>query len=166
MKIDWKAVSQSVGYRSLKKAYIKDVVDAAKHKHPMRKKQEFLKLFGWVIARAKHYSVRTGATFESVLEHMEKGRDYWWLNYYQGSRQPKLPSGKPRNVKPANAETYYRKDSKRCKYAPGLLLKKLRTERTRVAKENRKQLGKAARWPASRKKREAEYHLLKAKKNL
>lgn len=165
MKIDWKALSQSTGYRSLKAAYTRDCAKAGKSSSPMRKKAESLKLFNWVIARAKHYSVRTGTSLESVLIGMEQGRDYWWLNYYQDCKQPKLPSGKPRNVQYMRHETYLRKQYRGSKDSGERFIKNLRSKRTREAKEARKQLGKAARWSPQRKK-EAAFLREYRKKNL
>lgn len=100
MKINWKHLSITPGYKSLKSAYIKDVQDAAKQKHPMRDKSDFLKKFNWVINRAKHYSHVTGKTIDSVLNEWEEARTCWWLNYYQDCNQPKKHSNslKPQGI--------------------------------------------------------------------
>lgn len=92
MKIDWKHLATTTGYKSLKKAYIHDVKDAAKQKHPMRRKAEFIRHFQWVIGRASHYAHHTGKSIEYVLDGWEFKRDYWWLNYYQDCKQPKFHS--------------------------------------------------------------------------
>lgn len=84
--IDWKKVSKSPGYRSLKTAYINDVQDANRtrqrgHK-PMRGKAEFRKQFTKIINAAIRFSVRTGEPLESVLNRWETKRGrVWWMNY-------------------------------------------------------------------------------------
>lgn len=98
MKIDWKHLATTEGYKSLKAAYVHDVEEAAKQTHPMRKKAVFLKLFNWVISRAKHYSHHTGKPIDEILDGWEKGRKYWWLNYYQSSKQPKFHSGSKKSM--------------------------------------------------------------------
>ena len=92
MKIDWKHVATTPGYVSLKAAYTHDVREAARKKHQMRKKAEFLKLFNWVINRAKHYAYHVGVPIDSILNDWEENRSYWWLNYYQEGKQPKFHS--------------------------------------------------------------------------
>lgn len=94
MKIDWKEVSKSEGYRSLKAAYIKDVQNSKKQKYPMRDKEEFLKHFNWVINRAKHYAVKKNISIIVVLNEWESKRKYWWLNYYKNCNQPKIHTNK------------------------------------------------------------------------
>lgn len=156
MKIDWKALAQSPGYRSLKAAYIKDVQEAAKRARPMRDKAEFLRLFTWVINRAQHYAIRQGRPIEEVLNAWETRRNgSWWLNAYGESRQPKLPSGKPRNVKYQKAEAHFRKEFKRGWYSSERAFKHLRAERRRVARSAREVAGKKARWSSDMKQRAA-----------
>lgn len=161
MNIDWKAVAQSPGYKSLKAAYIRDVSEAAntlaRGGRPMRSKETFLKLFQWVIGRAQHYAARTGKPIEEILNDWESRRDYWWLNYYQPSceRPPKLSSGKPRNVQHQKPETYLRKIRHLC---PEDKFKRIRQERQREAEFHRKhRTTKKPRWSAERKAREARY---------
>lgn len=95
MKVNWKYVASTPGYKSLKTAYVKAVMDAQhyqqrfKHK-PVRDKAEFLKHFQWVINRAKHYAYHTGKGVVDILTDWESKRDYCWLNYYQECRFPRL----------------------------------------------------------------------------
>ena len=54
LKIDWKHLATTPGYKSLKAAYIKDVEKSERYRHkhgcaPMRDKAEFLEHFNWVI---------------------------------------------------------------------------------------------------------------------
>jgi hypothetical protein len=77
----------------LKAAYVRDVQKAAESKWtPMRKKAEFLHLFKWVLGRAQHYAHKTGIPMACILYNWERKRDYWWLNYYQDSQQPRFHS--------------------------------------------------------------------------
>lgn len=98
MKIDWKHLASTAGYKSLMKSVTRDVQDANKQRQrghrPMRDKEEFMKNFRWVINRAIHYSHHTGRPIHEILNDWESKRDYWWLNYYKEGRQPKL------NIKP------------------------------------------------------------------
>ena len=92
MQIDWKYLATTKGYQSLKAAYISDVQEATKDSHPMRKKEELLRHFQWVINRAKHYAHHTGEPMQVILKRWEEKRSYWWLNYYQDCSQPKFTS--------------------------------------------------------------------------
>lgn len=156
MKIDWKKLAQSPGYKSLKAAYIRDVHEAGQSKRPMRKKAEFLKLFRRVIGMAQHYAVRTGKPVEQVINEWEEKRDYWWLNFYSEHHLSKLASGKPRNVQHQKTETYLR--SSLSKRDPESYIQRLKSERTRLAKVQRKIDGKKARWSTGQKAREARIH--------
>lgn len=91
MKIDWKFIATTPGYMSLKAAYIEDVQEAEKRKqkfgHAGRDKETFLKLFHWVICRAKHYALHENVTIDVILNRWEAerlGSKYvtWWLNAY------------------------------------------------------------------------------------
>jgi len=91
MKIDWKHLATTEGYKSLKAAYVKDVQEASTQKHPMRDKKEFLKRFNWVINRAKHHAHVKGLSISTILDFWEKSRGYsWWFGYYQNGQHPRL----------------------------------------------------------------------------
>lgn len=164
MKIDWKALARSEGYRSLKKALAKDVMEASARDRALRSKAEFYSLFNWVIARAKHYAHRQGVSVAEVLNRWEEGRDYWWLNRYGEYRQQKLPSGRPRNVRPMKSETHIKRSARQ--YDTTKLLDRLRHERRVEAAAARKAAGKPARWGAARKKKRAAYLRSIKEKNL
>jgi hypothetical protein len=99
MKINWKEVAASEGYKSLKAAYIKDVMEAKaderKGRRPMRTKAVFLKRFNWAICRAKHHAIQRNVTVDVILNEWEKSRNYWWLSFYSDS-------GKQAKVKKCN----------------------------------------------------------------
>lgn len=112
MKIDWKHLATTPGYISLKAAMLRDINSAAKDiqkgRRPMRDKHEFHKQFRWVISRATYYAYHTGEPIHEILNRWEEDRTYWWLNYYQNSRQPKRFHSD--SIKPMAVGTYYRKD--------------------------------------------------------
>jgi len=96
--INWKQVARSPGYISLKRAYMHDVQKGVDRKvnyghYPICPKETLYARFQWVIKRAQHYAHATGEPIEKVLNRWEAERDYWWLNYYQEVRQPKIPKG-------------------------------------------------------------------------
>jgi hypothetical protein len=94
MSINWKQVSKSEGYMSLKAKYVEEVQDAQKYKrrgkNPMRGKEEFRKFFKVAIALAMKYSHKWKIPIEKVLTYWESKCNYWWLNFYQEHRVSKL----------------------------------------------------------------------------
>ncbi len=115
MKIDWKVVAQSPGYKSLKATMIRAIqrnnkeIQKWPNRRPMRSKDAFKKHFNWVISRAIQNANYRKVTLDVVLNEWESKRDYCWLNFYQESRQPKLfdPINKK---KPIGIRTYAKKD--------------------------------------------------------
>lgn len=83
MKIDWKKLAKTEGYKSLKAAYIKSVKREGS-------KGRFLRKFYWVVNRAKNYSHSTKIPVDVVLTEWEKNRSYGWLNYYSNPQQPRI----------------------------------------------------------------------------
>jgi hypothetical protein len=166
MKINWKEVSKSPGYKSLKAAYIKDVIEAeeyrAKHGSSSRGKAEFLKRFNWVISRAKHYSHVQGIPLSQVLNKWEAGRDYWWFNYYQDCNQPKLlprrPSW-PSYEKLSFAEALSRSMGKHVTTVRGVSKRRLVVKIRNQKKVSKRQDNKA-RWAIERKNRQRYFKLL------
>lgn len=96
MKIDWKHLSTTKGYKSLKACMVHDI------NNNWRNKEESLKRFNWVICRAKHYVFITGVNIDIILNEWESKRTYWWANFYQDCNQPKITNKKvlkPRGIK-------------------------------------------------------------------
>jgi len=83
MKIDWKHVATTEGYKSLKAAYLQDTGHS---------KEVLFGLFNWVICRAKYYANLQDTTIDKILDGWENGRTGWWFAYYGESKQPKVPS--------------------------------------------------------------------------
>lgn len=154
MNIDWKVVSQSAGYKSLKAAYESDVQEAHKEtqrgRRPMRDKKEFRKLFDWVISRAIHYAYHKQTTVDVILNEWESHRNYWRLNYYQECRQPWLV--KSEHVKWKSLSTRKKEEIKRTKnaYDRESHIKHIKKHYfnilLREQKEQSKRQGKKARW--------------------
>ena len=79
MKIDWHEVSNSPGYKSLKKDVMRDIEKAKKGYEKGRgtdrgiklytasNKNEYSHKFKWVIDRAKHYSHVTDVPIVNIL---------------------------------------------------------------------------------------------------
>jgi hypothetical protein len=105
MKINWKHLATTKGYRSLKAAYQSDL------EKKYRNKEELLKKFNWVIGRAKHYSNKSGIPISDILDAWETGRDYWWLNYYQDCNQPKLHSNSLKPLGLQGIKKYYKRNN-------------------------------------------------------
>lgn len=51
---------------------------------------QYCSKFKWVLDRATHYAEKTGLSAVDVLNAWEKGRDYWYMNYYQEANQPEI----------------------------------------------------------------------------
>ena len=85
--IDWKTVSKSPGYKSLKAAYIKDVLNATRQSHPMRSKEIFLTMFHKAIRLAQHHAHVNETSVENVLQEWELRRTSWWFSFYSNIRR-------------------------------------------------------------------------------
>ncbi|WP_139299814.1 hypothetical protein [Vibrio injensis] len=146
MNVDWKYFSQTKGYKSLKEAYMRDARNAGKDSRPMRDKNELYKQFQWVISRCIHYGQALNKQPWDVLEEWESKRDYWWLNYYQESNQPKIRpesiSKKPMHIR--GIKKYYKN---------GRLPDSNTRVNQRIGDHLRKQRTKKPRWSAMRKNR-------------
>lgn len=100
-KLNWKVISASPGYRSLKAAYVKDVQGAQnvvrRKFHAGRKKQDYRRIFKEVIGFVMKYSSKWGVSFVEILNHWEQIRGpVWWLGFYQEST---LARNKPASVR-------------------------------------------------------------------
>ncbi len=150
MKINWKHLATTKGYKSLKATYIKAVQNAVKQKRPMRDKKEYLKQFNWIINRAKHHAYTHNIPIETILDIWESKRDYGWLNYYQDNRQPKFTSKclKPTGIK--GTRKYYKND-KWTKNDPVIIKKRMKSFISWFCKNKTKK--DKPRWSMERKKR-------------
>ena len=148
MIIDWKQVSKSPGYKSLKAEYIKRVMQASKQKHPMRDKAELYKNFQWVINRAKHYAEHLNRDIENILSEWERKRTYGVLNYYGDCRQPKFNSGSKKQIGIKGTRKLYKKTYR---HNPAYIREAVKIF---IECQQRNDPGKdKPRWSAARKKR-------------
>ncbi|EKO3657438.1 hypothetical protein M3906_000250 [Vibrio metschnikovii] len=147
MNVDWKYFSQTKGYKSLKEAYMRDARRAGKEARPMRNKEEFYKKFQWVISRCIHYSQALNKQPWDILDEWESKRDYWWLNFYQESKQPKIRpesiSKKPMHIR--GIKKYYKQA---CRFPDS----NTRVNK-RIGDHLREKRTKKPRWNAMRKNR-------------
>lgn len=105
MKIDFKKLSTSRGYHTLKQSVIEDCMKGegcfsitgctktdpnVHNRHTIKCFHQYCDKFKWIIDRAKHYSHKTGVSIEKILDAWEENRTYWYMNYYQESAQPKI----------------------------------------------------------------------------
>ncbi|ENM5750403.1 hypothetical protein V4V53_002151 [Vibrio mimicus] len=144
MNVDWKYFSQTKGYKSLKEAYMSDARRSGKEARAMHSKGELYEKFQWVISRCFHYAHVLNKQPWDVLDEWESKRDYWWLNYYQESRQPKIRpesiSKKPMHIR--GIKKYYK--NVRSPDSNTIV-------NSRIGDHLRKQRTKKPRWTAKRK---------------
>lgn len=77
-----KPIESCAGYKALKTAIEED-----QKREPGR---DFASKLAWVIARAQHYADKTGLDAADILDAWEKGRTYWYMNFYQDCNQPEI----------------------------------------------------------------------------
>lgn len=111
MKVDWKSVSQSAGYKSIRKVYAYTLSSAnrskQRHNHSMKYDlAECTKKFSWIIARAIHYAHYKQTTVDVILNEWEEKRSYNWRSYYSDNNFPKLKPKSPHVARPS-IKTYY-----------------------------------------------------------
>lgn len=109
MKINWKEVSKSSGYRSLKAAYIKQV-EYSRGWGRGRDKKEMYALFCKIIARATHYAHHQNRPIEDVLEEWQSECEYGFSNHYRNNLKPLLtkPKGKSQEMGLRGHIKYYK----------------------------------------------------------
>ena len=80
--------------QEIKKGYesLLDAFNRSAEREPGREK-EYRAKFDWVLQRAQQYAERCGVDRDTVLAAWEADRDYWYVNYYQESKQPDLSEG-------------------------------------------------------------------------
>jgi hypothetical protein len=101
MKINYKELSKTPGYISLKMVVLKGIEENNRRSksiggyiekfNPMGGKSgTHSSKFRWIIDRAAHYSYKTGIPISEILNMWEQKRSYSYRNYYQECNQPKL----------------------------------------------------------------------------
>ena len=107
MKPDWKAISKSPGYLSLKASYINTV----KRGRSFDTKQQLYLQFNKIITRAIKHSIHTGVSVERVLELWENDRTYDWVNYYNHSKIKAVHSKSLKPLGMIGARKYFKSRS-------------------------------------------------------
>lgn len=74
-------IEECEGYKQLRKAILDDSKSG-------RTEEERMKKLHFAVDRAKHYEAKTGISASEILTAWEKARSYWYMNYYQDSKQP------------------------------------------------------------------------------
>jgi hypothetical protein len=82
-------VEQCAGYKTLLAAVERDERESPGF-HNYREK------LAWVLARAAHYSEKTGIPASDILNAWEKQRSYWYMNFYQDCKQPEIKGDRVR----------------------------------------------------------------------
>jgi len=77
------AIEQCEGYKKLLAAAQKDQ-DKSPSFH------DYFAKVRWAVERAQHYAEKTGIPAADILDAWESRRGYWYMNYYQDSRQPEI----------------------------------------------------------------------------
>lgn len=117
MKIDWKVVSQSAGYISIKQCYADAFSEVNRSHQKWGHKREYgikeaKKRFAWIISRAIHYAHHKQTTVDVILNEWEAKRTYSWQSYYGDQTFPRLDKNS-KHVKPRSAKSWYLRDYKR-----------------------------------------------------
>jgi len=149
MKINWKYVAQTKGYKSLKLAYIKD---ARRPHYCLRKKEELLITFNWIICRAKYHAQYENVSIDTILDRWETERKLWWLSHYTkyAARTKKHTSsvlysiGIKGKIKRNNSSIYYKNDPIARKHSNCAII---------VHKQKQNSTKKKPRWLVKRKNR-------------
>lgn len=132
MKIDWKHLATTKGYKSIKQ----ELIYANRRSH-YNKKSNTIR-FQWIICRAKHYAVVQGKTLEEVLNGWEEERRRnAWLSFYSPHNFPKLnrkSSVRPGIKREIERISFFDRHKPRIKRKRVLAVIKREAERTRVKK--------------------------------
>lgn len=83
-------ITQCEGYKSLRAAVDKDYAGDRDYQKGGRPFHDYQAKFDWTIERAQHYGEALDMDPAEVLDAWEMGRDYWYMNYYQDMKQPKI----------------------------------------------------------------------------
>ena len=97
-------MTSSTGYAKLATAVMRDCEQEEKCFNPdgcskgagVKSKcfHRYCDKFKWILDRVQHYAEKTGIPANEILDALESSRDYWYMNYYQESRQPKIGEAK------------------------------------------------------------------------
>lgn len=86
-------ITQCEGYQSLRAAVDRDYAKDKSYQEGGRPFHDYEAKLNWTVDRAQHYGEALGVDPAEILNEWEKGRDYWYMNYYQDVNQPKIDAG-------------------------------------------------------------------------
>jgi hypothetical protein len=145
MKINWKQLARSKGYRLFKKSFMEYKLRTRCHKDSADK--TFKKIIGLAQSSTfkfcKYPDLYT-YHISQLLQEWEDKRSYCWLNYYSSSKFNKPHSN---SVKDRNIIKYYKSLKNNVRYKNKSI--------TDAQQKLRKNLGKKARWT----KQQKNFHL-------
>lgn len=76
-------IQESEGYKKLHAAILADTRSG-------RSEQERMRILDFAVDRAGHYEEKTGIPAGEILTAWEGRRNYWYMNYYQEAKQPRI----------------------------------------------------------------------------
>lgn len=140
MKINWKIVAQSEGYKSLKAELIKDITK----RHTCRSKETYYKEFRRIIGLATHYAHHHSKCVGEVLTEWEANRTCWWYgNYSSTTRYNKIIISILQPMRKAGLIKYYMDNNYGARFTI--------TRVQKLQEEQRKKRGKKLRWSNKKK---------------
>ena len=75
----------------------KKLVSAVEHDEKTSPKwHDYRAKLAWIVSRAEHYAEKTGLSAPDILDAWERGRDYWYMNFYQDANQPEIAGDRVR----------------------------------------------------------------------
>lgn len=86
-------ITQCDGYKSLRAAVDKDYADDRGYQNGGLPFHDYEKKLNWVVERAQNYGAALEIEASEILNAWENRRNYWYMNYYQEAKQPKIGSG-------------------------------------------------------------------------
>lgn len=146
MKIDWKHLATTTGYKSIKAAYIKDITWKWG-----TKKDVAIDYFNKIIGKAKSHAHHTGRSIEQVLNEWEEKRDSALSSFYSDFHMPKARAKDSLNRQGIKGGRKYNakwnRDPEIRKHANCTMINRINKAASKKSKP---------RWDTSYKKREAE----------
>ena len=83
-------IQECEGYKKLLADVEKDIAGHARSYEDCHEKLD------WIVGRAEHYAEKLNLDACDILNAWEKGRNYWYMNYYQECEQPTITAERVR----------------------------------------------------------------------
>jgi hypothetical protein len=172
MKLDWKKIAQSTGYKSMKAAVTDEANRCAKYKR--KPDDRYKKAFNFAINRAKHYTHKKVTElgiryspdlltiyFIDILDTWENKRTYNFMSFYSNYNIPKLYDEK---FKPWKINAYIKSYKKERFWNKQDRSIRIRSAINNFRKNNATKNPK--RWEEARKKREKYFRIQSGKQSV